>query len=102
MDFSGASMTANEIAKKAYEINRAYHPPVIETPGWEHASDLIRAYTIARVEFLLGGGYWPEFPMKEWEKVGVCSQLSNKEQMESDYAFNMTVKQLASPRTEIG
>jgi hypothetical protein len=95
-------MTANEIAKKSYEINRAYHPPVIETPGWEFATDLVRAYTIARVEFLLGGGYWPEFPTKEWERVGIRSQLGHKEQMESDYAFNMTVKQLASPRTEIG
>lgn len=95
-------MTANEIARAAYEIHRAYRPPVIETPSWDNASDLVRAYTIARVEFLLAGGYWPEFPRKEWEKVGVRVQLGHKEQIESDYAFGITVRQLSASRTEIG
>ncbi len=95
-------MTANEIARAAYEIHRAYHPPVIEKPSWESASYLVRAYTIARVEFILAGGYWPDFQSKDWEKIGVCSHLGHKEQIESDYAFNTTVKQLSSPKTEIG
>ena len=95
-------MTANEIARAAYEINRAYNFPAIGCHAWENASDLVRAYTIAKVEFILSGGYWPEFPSKEWEKVGVRSQLGHKEQIESDYAFSMTVKQLAEPRMEIG
>ena len=95
-------MTANEIARAAYEIHRAYHPPVIEKPSWDNASDLVRAYTIARVEFLLAGGYWPEFPRKEWEKVGIHDGQANQQQMEADYAFNATVKQLAKARKEIG
>ena len=95
-------MTANEIARAAYEINRAYNFPAIGCNAWESASDLVRAYTIARVEFLLAGGYWPEFQSKDWEKIGVRSQLGHKEQIESDYAFGITVKQLSAPRTEIG
>ena len=95
-------MTANEIARAAYEIHRAYHPPVIEKPSWDNASDLMRAYTIARVEFLLAGGYWPEFPRKEWEKVGVHDEKTRQQQIEGDYAFNVTVKQLAKARKEIG
>ena len=38
-------MTANEIARAAYEIHRAYHPPVIEKPSWDNASDLAVSYT---------------------------------------------------------
>ena len=94
-------MTANEIARAAYEINRAYNFPAIGCNAWESASDLVRAYTIARVEFLLAGGYWPEFPRHIWEQLGVRGDLTHRV-MEDDYAFNMTVKQLSSPKTEIG
>jgi len=94
-------VTAAWIARTAYEIHRAYHPPVIEQPTWENASDLVRAYTLARVEYILEGGYWPEFPRHIWEQLGVRGDLTKKV-MEDDYAFAITVKQLSAPRVEIG
>ena len=95
-------MAPTAIAKAAYEIEHAYCQATGDCSRgpWSGVAEWLKAYMVARVEFLLSGEEWPEAPHASWLKAE--REESEQAREVKDKIFRAVVRELSAPREDIG